>query len=359
MGRKKHHEEHENLERWLVSYADFITLLFATFVVLYALAQIDVSSYSELQNSIKKAFAAPSILEGNDNILPGASDGILGSNAGAGNGPGNPSESFLPPIMEYLNAKYEEKSFKDIQSSIEKMSKSGELEGVEVSMDDRGLHINLKDSDLFFRSGEAQLKPATYKTLDKIADLIQSKFARHLIRVEGHTDNLPIQSSLFPSNWELSSARACSVTRYFIDTKNFNPALIAAIGYADNKPLVPNSSEKNRRKNRRVEIILLKNILAKSEPQGNENIKPPSKEKIEEEKKLADKENIKAPTTTAVSSLLNEVKNPTGVIIMKDNYQNERSKAMKKLVDMEKQIQKEKAAREETLKKVFSTDEAF
>ena len=295
-----------------------------------------------MQDSLKKAFASPSLLEGSDNILPGASGGILGAGGGAGNGPGNPSESFVPPIMEYLNAKYEEKSFKDIQSSIEKMDKAGEIEGVEVTIDDRGLHINLKDSDLFFHSGEAKLKPATYKTLDKISDLIKKKFARHLVRIEGHTDNLPIRSNFFPSNWELSSARACSVARYFIDTRDFDPSLIAAIGYADNKPLVANSSEKNRRKNRRVEIIVLKNMLAKSEPKGSETIKPPSEEEQEEEKRLADKENMKSPTTSAVDSLLNEAKNPEGVIIIKDSCQNERAKAMKQLQQMEKRIEENK-----------------
>lgn len=342
MGRKKHHEEHENLERWLVSYADFITLLFATFVVLYALAQVDISSYADLQDSIKKAFAAPSVLEGQDSILPGANGGVLENGAGPGTGQGTPSESFVPPIMEYLNAKYEEKSFKDIQKDIEKMDKSGEIEGVEVTIDDRGLHINLKDSDLFFRSGDAKLKPTTYKTLDKIAELIKKKFSRHLIRIEGHTDNLPIRSGYFPSNWELSSARACSVARYFIDMQDLKPELIAAIGYAENKPLVPNTSDKNRRKNRRVEIIVLKNKLANSEPKGSENIKPPSEEEQEEERRLAEQEGMKKPTTSAVDTLLNEVKNPQGVIIIKDTNQTERAKAMKKLQDMEKTIEDRK-----------------
>lgn len=340
MAKKKHAEEHENLERWLVSYADFITLLFATFVVLYALAQVDIKSYGALEESLTKAFAAPSLLAGSDSILPGASSSIMGNSAGTGGSA--PSESFVPPLMEYLNAKYEAKSFNDIKESIEKMDKSGEIEGVEVTIDDRGLHINLKDSDLFFRSGEAKLKPATYETLDKIADLIQKKFARHLVRIEGHTDNLPIRSNVFPSNWELSSARACSVARYFIESKDFDAGLIAAIGYADNKPLVPNTTTKNRNKNRRVEIIILKNLLAKSEPKGSDLIKAPSKEEQEEEKKLADQEDMKSPTTSAVDSLLNDVKNPTGVLVIKDHYQDERSKAMKKLQNMEKIVEENK-----------------
>ncbi len=337
MGKKQHAEEHENLERWLVSYADFITLLFATFVVLYALAQVDISSYADLQDSIKKAFAAPSVLEGSDNILPGQSNSLMDNGAGAGAGAGSaPSESFIPPLMEYLSAKYEEKSFKDIQSDIEKLEKAGEIEGVDTIIDDRGLHINLEDSDLFFRSGEATLKPNTYKTLNKIADLIKKKFANHLIRVEGHTDNLPIKSTVFPSNWELSSARACAVARFFIENKDMSPNLMAAIGYADNKPLVPNSSEANRKKNRRVEILVLKNLLAKSEPKGDETIKGSSPE--EEEKK----EKLNSTTTSAVDSLLNETKDPSGVIIIKDDYQSERAKAMKQLQEMESKMETKK-----------------
>lgn len=337
MGKKQHAEEHENLERWLVSYADFITLLFATFVVLYALAQVDISSYADLQDSIKKAFAAPSVMEGSNSILPGQSNNIMDNGAGQGPGSGStPSESFIPPLMEYLSAKYEEKSFKDIQNDIEKMSKSGEIEGVDATIDDRGLHINLKDSDLFFRSGEATLKPNTYKTLNKIAELIKKKFANHLIRVEGHTDNLPIKSAMFPSNWELSSARACAVARYFIENKDFNSNLLAAIGYADNKPLVPNNSDANRRQNRRVEILVLKNLLAKSEPKGDETIKgaPP-----EEEKKP---ENLKSTTTSAVDSLLENTKDPQGVLIIRDEYQTERAKAMKQLQKMEQKMENKK-----------------
>ncbi len=335
MARKQHAEEHENLERWLVSYSDFITLLFATFVVLYALAQIDITSYSHLQDSIRKAFAAPSVMEGSTSIMDGQSNTIMDNGAGQGPGAGSkPDESFIPPIMEYLSAKYEEKSFKDIKKDIENMTKSGEMEGVEAVMDDRGLHINLKDSDLFFRSGEANLKPNTHATLNKIAELIKKKFSNHLIRIEGHTDNLPIRSGQFPSNWELSSARACSVARYFIENSELKPNLIAAIGYADNKPLVPNTSEKNRKQNRRVEIVVLKNLLARSEPKGDETIKGQAPEE--------EKENLKSSVTSAVDVLLNNTKDTEGVIIIKDNYQAERAKAMKQLQEMETKLEEKK-----------------
>lgn len=336
MAKKKHVEEHENLERWLVSYADFMTLLFATFVVLYALSQIDVNSYASLQDSIRKAFAAPSLMEGSESILPGGANSVV-LNSGSGGEGAADTTSFVPPIMEYLSAKYEEKSFKDIQKSIEQMTKSGDMEGVEATIDDRGLHINLKNADLFFRSGEAKLKPGSYKTLDKISELIKKKFSRHLIRVEGHTDNFPIKSTMFPSNWELSSSRACSVARYFIDSKDFESSLIAAIGYADNKPLVPNTSEENRRKNRRVEILILKNQLAKSEPKGADTIKP-----SEEEEKAKAREEMKSETTSAVDELLGGSKDSEGVLVIRDHYQNNRAQAVKKLQEMESTVEEKK-----------------
>lgn len=328
MAKKKKAEEHENLERWLVSYADFMTLLFATFVVLYALSQIDIDSYENLQKSIKEAFAAPSLMEGSDGILDSSSTSILDP-AGANN-----TNSMIPPVLEYLNAKYEEKSFKEIQKDIEEMTKTGEIEGIDTTIDDRGLHINLKNSDLFFRSGDAKLRPSTYESLQKVSALIKKKFNRHLVRVEGHTDDLPIKSDVYPSNWELSSARACAVARYLISSKNLDPALVSAIGYAENKPLVPNDGPENRKKNRRVEIIVLKNQFVRSEPKGAETIKPPS----EDEKRIKEKEAIQNPTSSAVEELLQGIPKNQNVLIIKDSYQDARARALQNLQQKENAI---------------------
>lgn len=337
MGRKKAHEEHENLERWLVSYADFITLLFATFVVLYALAQVDIDSYENLQDSIRKAFAAPSVLQGSDGVMSGSTGLSLNPSAGS-------SDSFVPPIMEYLSAKYEQRSFEDIKKKLDKMDKSGEVEGVEATIDDRGLNIKLKDSNLFFRSGEAMLKPNTHAILDKVAELIKKKFSRHLIRIEGHTDNIPIRSAMFPSNWELSAARACSVARYFIERNDFNPQLIAAIGYGDNKPVAPNTIEENRVKNRRVEILVLKNKFAKTEPQGRDHIKPETDEEKERLDREKQKNQMKKGVSAAVENLVGGTDDgkAQNVIIIKDTYQSERAKALKKLQQMESSIESHK-----------------
>lgn len=324
MAKKKKAEEHENLERWLVSYSDFMTLLFATFVVLYALSQIDIDSYENLQKSIREAFAAPSLLEGSDGILSSSSSSILDPT-------GATADSMIPPVLEYLNAKYEEKAFKEIQKDIEEMTKAGEMEGIEATIEDRGLHITLKNSDLFFRSGEAKLRPSTYDSLQKVSALIKKKFNRHLVRVEGHTDDLPIQSEIYPSNWELSSARACAVARYLISSKNLDSSLISAIGYAENKPLVPNDSQENRKKNRRVEIIILKNQFVRSEPKGAETIKPPS----EDEKRIKEKEAIKTSTSSAVEALLDGVPKDQNVLIIKDSYQEARARALQNLQQKE------------------------
>ena len=249
MAKKKLPEEHENLERWLVSYGDFITLLFATFVVLYALSQIDITEFGKLEDSIKKAFNAPSLLEGSDSMFDGK-DSILDASA---------ADSVIAPLMlEYISQKYEDQSFEDIKDSIDAMKKNGDLDGVDAQITDKGLLISFKDDFLFY-SASAQLTDKAMKTLDNIGVLIGEKFALHYIRVEGHTDSQPINSFLYPSNWELSSARASSIVRYLIKRFKFMPNIFTAVGYSDTRPIADNKTPENRAKNRRVEILVLKN----------------------------------------------------------------------------------------------------
>lgn len=249
MAKKKPPEEHENLERWLVSYGDFITLLFATFVVLYALSQIDISEFGKLEDSIKKAFNAPSLLEGSDAMLDGR-ESILDASA---------ADSVIAPLMlEYVSQKYEEQSFREIKESIDEMTKNGDLKGVDAQITDKGLLITFKDDFLFY-SASASLTESAMKTLDNIGVLIGEKFALHYIRVEGHTDSQPINSFMYPSNWELSGARASSIIRYLIQRFKFMPNIFTSVGYSDTRPIVDNKTPENRAKNRRVEILVLKN----------------------------------------------------------------------------------------------------
>ena len=249
MARKKPPEEHENLERWLVSYGDFITLLFATFVVLYALAQVDVSDFAKLEESLKSAFSQGNMFDGQEAIMDG-SQSIFDQQQMA--------NSFIPSLMlEYISPKYEEEAFKDIEDSIKKLEEGGELSGITSKMTDKGLLLTF-DNNYLFAPASAYLDSKAKKLLDKVGVLICKKFVLHAMRVEGHTDSNPIHSDKYPSNWELSSARASSVVRYLISRFNFSPSLFTAIGYADTRP-VENSYSSTDPKNRRVEILILKN----------------------------------------------------------------------------------------------------
>ena len=248
MARKKPPEEPENLERWLVSYGDFITLLFATFVVLYALAQVDVSDFAKLEESLKHAFSQNTLLEGQQSVMEGSNSLFDQQQA----------NSFIPSLMlEYISPKYEEESFNEIEDSIKKLTESGELSGISSKMTDKGLLLTFDDKYLF-SPGSAYLDSNAKKLLDKVGVLICKKFVLHSMRVEGHTDSNPIQSDKYPSNWELSGARASSVVRYLISRFKFEPSLFSAIGYADTRPL-ENSYSSSDPKNRRVEILILKN----------------------------------------------------------------------------------------------------
>lgn len=248
MAKKHKHPEHENLERWLVSYADFITLLFATFVVLYALAQVDATDFAKLEDSLKHAFSQNSLFDGQENVMTG-SESLFDQQV---------ANSFIPSLMvEYISPKYEEDSFKEIAEDIKELTEIGELDGISAKITEKGLLLTFDDKYLF-APGSAYLAPEARKLLDKVGVLICKKFVLHSMLVEGHTDSLAMQNKQFPSNWELSSARACSVVRYLITRFQFSPSLFSAVGYADTRPLETSISPKDPA-NRRVELLILKN----------------------------------------------------------------------------------------------------
>ena len=253
MAKKKREEEPENLERWLVSYGDFITLLFATFVVLYALAQVDATDFAKLEESLKNAFSQNSLFEGQRTVMDG-SESIFDQQ--------QQSNSFIPSLMlEYISPKYEEASFNEIEENINKLIEAGELDGISAKITEKGLLITFDDKYLF-APASAYLNNSARKLLDKVGVLICKKFVLHSMRIEGHTDSDPIRGEKFPSNWELSAARASSVVRYMIDRFKFSPSLFTAIGYADTRPLETAISPKDPA-NRRVEILILKNKYAR------------------------------------------------------------------------------------------------
>ena len=244
MARKKPPEEHENLERWLVSYADFMTLLFATFVVLYALAQSDVNSFKGIEEALRKAFSQ-NIFDNQESIMDGQNS-ILDGQQGAMN----------PLMLEYMSQKYEQSSYEEIKEDINQLKQ----DGISAEIGEKGLVIRFSEHALQFESGTAELTQKSKETLATVANIIKQKFSIHYIQVEGHTDSAPVTNKIkYPSNWELSAARACSVVRFLIQNNGFNSKLFSAVGFADTVPVASNSTPQNRAKNRRVEIVVLKN----------------------------------------------------------------------------------------------------
>lgn len=280
MAKKAKHPEHENLERWLVSYADFMTLLFATFTALYALAQTDAAKLKDVSEAIRQGFEEQSIISGIKSVLQGKSppnrnpDPALVSQQGAGSGVIGKFDSmtYKPGEVKAIKKLADDLAHdleavnKEIQSATKSMSPEGESQGkgmedasapvrpVEAAVQERGIRISF-DSRLLFEAGSATLKPIGWKFLDTVAVRLK-KFDNKRIHVEGHTDSQPISSALFPSNWELSAARASSVVRYLIDRHQFNPSSMVAVGYGSTQPLTTNTTPEGRSRNRRVDIIL-------------------------------------------------------------------------------------------------------
>lgn len=267
MAKRKKYKENENLDRWLLSYADFITLLFATFVVLYALSQMGISQFGQLENAIKNAFFNP-INEIKEDLPMPYSEAEQSS-----------LTNML--LMEYINPNYEQAAFEEIAKEINKLKSEHELENIDVKITDTGLIIVLKDGKSRFEKGSSHLTSKTKEQLDKIGVLISSKFVLHLIRVEGHTDSNPASRGKYPSAWDISSARANSIIRYFIDTFKFTPDLFSSVGYGNTRPATDNNTSSGRAGNCRVEIVILRNKLRPHNNAADSFLKLPKEEQKE------------------------------------------------------------------------------
>ncbi len=358
MGRKKKHPEHENLERWLVSYADFITLLFATFVVLYATAKSDLSKVSLARISFEKAFMGPTFLKTGKGTMtrPSKQEVDMG---------GFPNKSStVSPVMKNFEKEIEEDYFELLKELLKEMMDKNKDEAkyakegiIDIQITDRGMVITINDKVLF-DSGSAKIKKTAFPTLTKIGKLLKAKFYDHIIKVEGHTDNDSINTVLFPSNWELSSARSSAIVRYLISNFKFKKERMSAVGYADAHPLVENTTQENKQKNRRVQIVVLRNELIESElfdkalnrdrvknlNKLKENLKKFKNNKqlflLEERKKLQYSE-----ISSAARKLLKDSKskhNLKDVIIFRDTYDLESIKLFEELKTKERHYRKDK-----------------
>jgi chemotaxis protein MotB len=245
MPRKRVTEEHENLERWLVSYADFITLLFAFFVVMYAISSINEGKYRVLSDSLVQAFREPPTSA--RLVELGTRHPELLDGSGLPIGQARPRQPVAQMPVETERMK---KVAKNVLDAMAPLVREGQ---VRVTQSPRGITVEINASVLF-ATGEATLQPTSTEALTAVAKVLAE--VDNPIQVEGHTDNVPIRSPLFPSNWELSSARAASVVRLFTE-QGVSPARLVAIGYADNRPLDTNATPEGRARNRRVNILIM------------------------------------------------------------------------------------------------------
>jgi chemotaxis protein MotB len=239
--RGKKHEEHVNHERWLISYADFITLLMVFFVVMYSMSSADSEKFRKISQSLSKAFNVD-VLQGSQTA--GLMDGISKPEA---------------PIDDLIQDS-EVPQVGRLQSKINSIV-DGNAQQPEVSVgrDKEGLVIRLSGSYLF-DSGRAELKPNSLAVLDAIAGELRT--LDNDIRVDGHTDATPIDSPRYPTNWELSTARSLAVTRYLSETDGIRAGRMMAAGFGEFRPLAPNDTREGRAQNRRVEIHVLSSAWA-------------------------------------------------------------------------------------------------
>ena len=240
MARKKKHQEHENLERWLVSYADFITLLFAFFVVMYSVSAVNDGKYKVMSQSMAEAFSPVISMSASTLMLAPEVTGRIATKN---------------PVLIDLQL------FKKVTQEVQAIG----AEGIKVKKSKDGIVISIADT-LMFRTGEADLLDDAKKIQDKLGVLLADM--SNTLRVEGHTDIIPIHTAEFPSNWELSSNRAIRVLKYLVE-QGVSPERISAAGYAEFQPIAPNDTEEGRRLNRRVDIVIVESLLSSGSSQVN------------------------------------------------------------------------------------------
>ncbi|MGD0775740.1 MAG: flagellar motor protein MotB, partial [Candidatus Solibacter sp.] len=261
---------HENHERWLVSYADFITLLFAFFVVMFASSQTDKGKAKQISDSVTEALEKGGVSSAVHEILGGTVD-----ERGKGNaqmkGPGGSEPRIAEPqqvAAELLP------SLNYLTHSLQQEIKDGKIE---VHLEPRGLVVSLRQAT-FFPSGEDTLNPATFDTIDKIAANIRS--LPNSVRLEGHTDAIPIHTARFRSNWELSAARSIAMLELLSSRYKIPLQRMAIAGYADTVPKDSNDTVEGRAHNRRVDVVILYQRVVMKDPQAAEpvpSVPPPRK----------------------------------------------------------------------------------
>ena len=252
MARKKKHEEgHANHERWLLTYADMITLLMVLFIVLFSMSTVDAQKFFALKASLNRAF--------NPDVLKGAQTSSLNGSNGS---------SFVPQVLDQPLSReivamtgvsepdpIMVSTLRELRDTVGQIPVPLDSSGhVEVGASREGIVISLA-GNLLFDSGTSDLKPQGLVLLDTLAERL--KTMSNEIRIEGHTDNIPIATPLYPSNWELSSSRAITVGRYLSEHDGIAPTRLVAAGYGEFRPIASNDTREGRARNRRVDLVVL------------------------------------------------------------------------------------------------------
>ena len=274
MSRRRKPAPHANHERWLVSYADFITLLFAFFVVLYASSQVDKRKVGKLAMAIQVAFQEMGVFQTSSAQVP----------------VDDKSPMPLSTVQAIENARFTTEIGRIVSQPVGSLSgqggENGDLAQLESELKDvlaseisrkeiamrrepDGLVISLREVG-FFESGSAQMKSSSEAAFDRIATLLRQRSYR--LRIEGHTDNVPIHTLQFSSNWELSTARSTEIVRLLIVRNGFAPDLLSAAGYAEYHPVASNRTNEGRGMNRRVDIVILGHSLSAPPSAGDDPV---------------------------------------------------------------------------------------
>lgn len=236
---KKREEKEANHERWLLTYSDLITLLMIFFVIMYASSNVSASKYKAVSDSFKIALGGGRTLIGQEE----------GANINASNSVENSSTSKDNKELS------EENKLMNLKENVDNyLQSAGMSASISTSIEERGLVISLKDS-IIFESGKAEIKSDYKKKLVDLGSILNKMDS--YIRVEGHTDNVPINNNKFNSNWQLSVIRATNVTELLIEEAHIAPKRLSSVGYGEFRPVADNTTEQGRAQNRRVDIVLI------------------------------------------------------------------------------------------------------
>ncbi len=276
MPRKRREEEHVNHERWLVSYADFITLLFAFFVVMYAISSVNEGKYRVLSETLNQAFSEPtrSLEPIQVGDITRSGNAVIGDKNGM-----SITETPVPRINREAQETAQPDELRSTAPELFDQAAADELFDVaeeirfalkpfvddnlvDVRHNPYWVEVDMKSS-MLFPSGSARLSAEALRALRSVVGILQP--VPNPIHVEGYTDNVPIRTPLFPSNWELSAARAASVVHFF-SRQGIRPDRLAAIGYGEYRPVAANDTEEGRHQNRRVALIIMANGLTGEVP---------------------------------------------------------------------------------------------